>query len=854
MIRADTRLHPQVRGFSMRIRSILLLVCSFLISASPASTVENPETHDLIRVNISNQQQAITLQSLGLDIVKTSPDGAVFIVTHDNDLSTLTREGFEYEILIRDLETYYEKRLLADPAFGNGVWPYGSMGGYYTYSEIGDELDAWATAYPDLITTKTSIGTTIEGRDIWAVKISDNPDQDEEEPEVYYDSLIHPREVMGLMTVFYYMKNLLEGYGYDPEITHLVNNREIWFVPVHNPDGHVYNEQTNPDGGGLWRKNRRHNGGGIYGVDLARNYSFQWGYDNIGSSPDPNSIAYRGTGPFSEPEAQVIRDFIMSRPIVTSWNTHTFTNVYLCPFSYDYVLPYGDDWPIFQEWLEDISVENGYPAGPSPLTIGYVANGTPLDWQYAEEGIFCIAPEIGTWDDFFWPPESRIVPLAEENQLACRYWSWVAGSYADMVDYTLADDNGDGLFNPGEPVDLILTLRNKGLEGTVTDVTASISSSSPHVTITDNTHNFGVIPSLTDADNGGNPMTLELDDATPYGEVITIDVEISFDGYTHTRSINLVCGVPEIIYAADMETNPGWTVGDTGDDATTGIWERGNPVGTEYGTLQAQPEDDHTPAPGSRCFVTGNGSTYPDADDVDNGKTTLKTSIFDLTGIENASVSYWRWYADLGPYNNNDLFTVDISSNGGIDWVNAETLDHTVNSWEEVSFKVGDFVTPGDEMMMRFVARDDPDDSICEAGIDDFTVKTYDLPLSLVLSGPPAIGTSVDVIVDSPSDEGLRYFMAASLSTYPVTSIGDRYMPLNYDRLAEISMDPSNPIFEDFFGLLNESGYSSAPTIVVPDNENLVGRTVYIAALTLNPPGHEQRVKNISAPLTITIE
>jgi len=837
----------------MRSLSLFVVIFSLFLVLAPAGSAEDRESHHLVRVSVPTPRESQSLYMLGLDIVEVRSDGTVILVVRDRDLPVLTGSGLKYEMLIPDLESYYKQRLEADPAFGNREWPEGSMGGYFTNSEIESELDAWAAQFPDLITPRMSIGTSIQGRDVWAVKISDNPGEDEEEPEVYYDSLTHPREVMGLMTVLYYMKNLLEGYGTDPELTYLVDNREIWFVPVHNPDGHVYNEQTNPGGGGMWRKNRRHNGGGIYGVDLARNYSFKWGYDDIGSSPNPNSNAYRGTSPFSEPEAQAVRDFIMSRPIVTSWNTHTFLNLYLCPFTYDDLLPYGDDWPIYEEYLEDISAKNGYPAGPSTTTLGYYANGTPLDWHYAEQAIFCLAPEIGTLDDFFWPPKSRIVPLTEDNLLACRYWSWVAGSYVLLDDHTLADDNGDGLFYPGEPVAMIFTLRNKGLGGTASEVIATISSSSPYVTIIDDTHNFGVIPSLTNADNGSSPLKIKLEDTAPYGEVITIDVDISFDGYTNLQTVKLVCGVPEIIYTTDMETDPDWTVGDIGDNASTGIWERGDPVGTVSGTLQVQPEDDHTASPGSLCFVTGNGSMWPDVDDVDDGKTTLKTSVFDVSDIESATVSYWRWYADLGPVHNNDLFQVDISNNGGTDWVNVETLDHTINSWEEVSFKVSDKITPTDQMMMRFVARDEPDDSYCEAGIDDFMVETYDLPLSLALSGPPAIGTSVDVLIDSPADPGLRYFMAASLSTYPATPIGDRYVPLHNGWLAQLSMNPSNGIFVDFRGVLDGAGHSSDPTIVFPDNPDLVGKTLFIAALTLNPVG-SPRLKNISAPLTITIE
>lgn len=835
----------------MRCSTLLLVVCCFLLSGSPAWTSEDGVAYNLVQVSKGGPD----LQRLGLDILEVGPDGTVLLLARSEDLTLLRSAGIQYEILIPDLASYFEERLLADPALGNRDWPDGSMGGYYTNSEVEGVLDAWAVQYPHLITPKMSIGTTVQGRDIWAVKISDNPTQDENEPEVCYDTLIHPREMMSLMTGLYYMKQLLEGYGTDPEMTYLADNREIWFIPVHNPDGHVYNQQTDPNGGGLWRKNRRNNGGGVFGVDLARNYGFKWAYDNVGSSPNPSSIAYRGPSAFSEPEAQAVRDFYLSRPIVTAWNTHTFTNVYICPFSYDDVLPYGNDWPLYQEYFSDISAENGYPCGPSPSTLGYYANGTPLDWQYAEAGIFCLAPEIGTWDDFFWPPKSRIVPLAEENLLAISYWSWIAGSYVRLVDHTLADANGDGFYHPGEPVKVYLTLRNKGLAGTVSSVTATISSASPHVTVLNDHHDFGVMPSLANADNTGNPMKVTLKSTAPYGAVIDIDVDVTFDGYTVKESVSLVCGVPEIVYTTDMETDPAWTVGDTGDNATTGIWERDDPIGTIFGTLNVQPEDDHTASPGTRCFVTGNGSASYDGDDVDNGKTTLKTAVFDLSGTDDAIVSYWRWYADLGAFHsNNDIFQVDISNNGGASWVNVEMLDHTKNYWHETAFNVDDVITPTDQVMIRFIAEDEPDDSLCEACIDDFEIKTYTLPVGLSLIGTPAIGSSVNIAINAPSDSGLGYFMAASTITYPVIPLGDRKFPIGYDfLLAPLSITPNNGVFNNFIGYLDGSGYSADPEFKIPHMPVLKGVNIYFAAATLDA-AYPYSMKNISAPLSITVE
>ena len=152
--------------------------------------------------------------------------------------------------------------------YGVTGFGFGSMGGYYTLAEVIEELDSMKLLFPNLLSTKLSIGTSIEGRPIYMVKISNNPNVNEDEPELLYTALHHAREPEGMMQMIFYMYYLLENYGTNPEVTCLVDNREIFFIPVVNPDGYEYNRQTNPNGGGMWRKNRRNNGGGIYGVDL----------------------------------------------------------------------------------------------------------------------------------------------------------------------------------------------------------------------------------------------------------------------------------------------------------------------------------------------------------------------------------------------------------------------------------------------------------------------------------------------------------------------------------------------------------------------------------------------------------
>ena len=193
------------------------------------------------------------------------------------------------------------------------------------WAEVVSVLDQIHAAYPALTTAKFSIGTSIQGRTLWAIKVSDDPDVDEGEPEVRIDALHHAREPESMQASLWFLLSLLEDYGTDPLATYLVNERELFFVPVVNPDGYVYNQTTNPGGGGLWRKNRRNNGGGVFGVDLNRNYPEKWGWDNTGSSPNASSETYRGPAPASEPEVVAILSFLAGRSFRTAISVHTYS-------------------------------------------------------------------------------------------------------------------------------------------------------------------------------------------------------------------------------------------------------------------------------------------------------------------------------------------------------------------------------------------------------------------------------------------------------------------------------------------------------------------------------------------------
>ena len=179
------------------------------------------------------------------------------------------------------------------------------------------------------------LGQSIEGRDIWAFKVSDNPNDNENEPEVLYTSLIHAREPLSMMNLFYFVQKLVEGYNVDEELTYLVNNREMWFIPVVNPDGYVFNELIEPFGGGMHRKNRKDTNcgnGTMRGVDLNRNFHLD-GAQIIWVHPRILAQMYIEASRLSlnQKHKQCVI-FILEHEFKNVLHYHSFWNVYIHAF------------------------------------------------------------------------------------------------------------------------------------------------------------------------------------------------------------------------------------------------------------------------------------------------------------------------------------------------------------------------------------------------------------------------------------------------------------------------------------------------------------------------------------------
>lgn len=320
--------------------------------------------------------------------------------------------------LLRHLFPIILVPLLVGGTCRNGNNPTPDAGQYHTYFEVARELHALAAAHRDMARVE-SLGRSVEGRDLWAIKITDAVAENEQEPVIVFLGGHHAREWIAVDVPFLLAKYLLENYAGDPQIAERVNAAEIWIVPLVNPDGHEYSVATDR----LWRKNRRNNGDGTFGVDLNRNYAYQWG--GSGSSGDTFSEIYRGPAPFFEPETQAMRDFLLAtrpRALITY---HNFSQLILYPWGYtsepapDQTLLHGQA----EAMADRIRTVHGVSYIPEQGSALYLASGETTDWLYGETGVpaFTIELRPRTSSPGFQLPENEIDPTFEENVPAALY-------------------------------------------------------------------------------------------------------------------------------------------------------------------------------------------------------------------------------------------------------------------------------------------------------------------------------------------------------------------------------------------------------------------------------------------------
>jgi hypothetical protein len=368
---------------------------------------------------------------------------------------------------------------------------------YHTYETMMDELFLIEDHHSDIVALY-SLTTTYEGREIWAVKVSDNPKEYEEgEPEVLFTGAHHGREWPSYEVPLYFLTYLVENYGKlnldndgdgkvnedvfdgvdndedgeidededEARITWLIDNRQIWIIPMVNPDGVSYAHMQFEQGGTaedyLWRKNREPNinpvtgdpypeelgGNDMWGTDLNRNYGFHWGELGYQGYADPSREDYIGPldktdndndrrvnedkmdnldndgdgnidedprGGFSATETKAIKKLVEEHNFVITLNFHTYGNKIYWPWMWTLELP--PDEELYCHLAKGMSRFNNYEyrnmseRAQNQLSRHPPVDGDSNDWMYGKHGILAYTIEIGTQ---FIPPEDEIEDICK---------------------------------------------------------------------------------------------------------------------------------------------------------------------------------------------------------------------------------------------------------------------------------------------------------------------------------------------------------------------------------------------------------------------------------------------------------
>ena len=330
-----------------------------------------------------------------------------------------------------------EEQMTAGPYIPTGPWDRDTWTRYRNLNDTLNEIMLLKEKFPNILRVynlssmfRFQNGTprySIQGRTIWGLKISDDPDiNDTAEPEIFYCAMTHAREWITNEALMYYINYVLHNYLVNSTINDIVNNTQMWFIPIVNPDGFQYSidrDDFNKSFGIYgWRKNVNETNGisGFQdlgygdgdGVDLNRNFGYQW--MGPGSSTDPNDILYRGSSPFSEPETQIIRELATSRNFTLGLSFHSYSGLNLYPWGH--TTNPAPDANLMKEIATGMSRYNGYT--PTQGANLYPVNGDIGDYMYGSLGVPTFTVEINGRNPRFIPEIERISEDCKLNREA----------------------------------------------------------------------------------------------------------------------------------------------------------------------------------------------------------------------------------------------------------------------------------------------------------------------------------------------------------------------------------------------------------------------------------------------------
>jgi murein tripeptide amidase MpaA len=375
----------------------VLLVSGIALAGAPDAVARGPR---LVRVPVSGRDDVERIARWGVEIVEARRDALTLAVPHATAVTPKVDRALSRmpgtEVVCEDVD-----RLFA--AFRDRP----EIGAYHTLDEVNADLDALAAANPAIARVE-SIGKSVDQRDVRALRITGPDPAPWGRPVFLFMGAHHAREWISVEVPLAIARWLVEGYATDPAVKGLVDTREVWIVPAVNPDGLAYSQNEYR----YWRKNRRSNPDGSFGVDPNRNYGYKWG--TSGTSDHPGSDVYCGPSAFSEPETRNVREFAIARNLTVSISYHSYGESILFPWSYGY--EQSADHAALQEIARQMASQSGYD--PMQSVELYPSSGDTDDYLYGETGALPFTTEVGR---SFIPEESQIAGICAANLKAVRW-------------------------------------------------------------------------------------------------------------------------------------------------------------------------------------------------------------------------------------------------------------------------------------------------------------------------------------------------------------------------------------------------------------------------------------------------
>jgi hypothetical protein len=687
---------------TVRALTAFLFLTIFLVDLNAGAPQRESDERLQVRIRSSNAASVgARLEAAGYDVIQADPrSGSIDLVVSSAELRTLEQRGYRVTVVdrTRPLEDVGPVAAQPSASTASAMTLTAQAVAPSTYRDLEGviaRLHEIAAAYPAIaqvvdVTAAYGAPATVEGRHIFALKISDNVAMDEDEPAMLIASAHHAREigtpVIGLMAA----ERLTAGYATDPRIAAAVDGHEIWIAPVMNPDG--YNHVFTADN--MWRKNRRPFAGGV-GVDQNRNYPQGWGASCAGST-SVASETYKGPAAASEAETQTLMMWSRQERFAKVIDYHSYGREVL--YGYRCLRHPFTSW--MQQEAAALSRASGY-GGHTRLPS---AEGEHPQWQFAQMGAYAFLIETHTQ---FQPSYSSAV-----NEAAL-VWPGILTVLERPV--TVVGHVTDAV--TGAPLEARIDLLNVSFFNGETNASGG-RYGAYHIFLPPGTYDIRfsapdhtpVVQRVTVTNASSTPLDVRLAPTVP--DPVPDPVPTPTPTPTPVEE--------EVVFFDDFESNLGWTRnGAGGDTAASGRWERGDPQATS----SSGPKQLGSTVSGRNDLVTGRlAGSSAGSSDVDGGRTSIQSPAVAVPAGATTTLTFNYYFAHGSNSSASDYLRVSVLSPAGSVTVLEELGDAADDdaAWATASADLSGFA--GQTIRILIEAADAGPASLVEAAVDDVRV------------------------------------------------------------------------------------------------------------------------------------